>query len=55
MHRLNKEFDSIICINLAERPDKREKMQKKFEDLEIEVDWFTAVQYGFIPKILRKL
>lgn len=55
MHRLNKEFDSIICINLAERPDKREKMQKKFEDLGIEVDWFTAVQYGFIPKIVKPI
>lgn len=52
MHQLNKEFDKVICINLAERPDKREKMQKKFDDLGIEVEWFTAVQYGFIPKII---
>jgi len=47
MHLLNKEFDKVICINLAERPDKREKMQKKFDELGIEVEWFTAVKYGF--------
>ena len=52
MNRLNKEFDKVICINLAERKDKRENMQKKFDALDIEVEWFTAVQYGFIPKIV---
>lgn len=55
MHRLNKEFDKVICINLAERKDKREKMEKKFEKLGIEVEWFTAVQYGFIPKIINPI
>lgn len=47
MHLLNKEFDKIVCINLAERPDKREKLQKKFDELGIEVEWFTSVKYGF--------
>jgi len=55
MNRLNKEYDKVVCINLAERPDKREKMQKKFDQLEIEVEWFTAVQYGFIPKIVEPI
>jgi len=55
MHRLNKEFDKVVCINLAERQDKRKKMQKKFDDLEIEVEWFTAVQYGFIPRIVEPI
>ena len=55
MHRLNQEFDKIICINLSERKDKREDMQKKFDSLGIEVEWFTAVQYGFIPKILNPI
>ncbi len=52
MSRLNKEFDKVVCINLSERKDKREKMEKKFEELGIEVEWYTAVQYGFIPKII---
>jgi len=55
MHRLNKEFDKIICINLAERKDKREKMQTKFDELGIEVEWFTAVQYGFVPRIVEPI
>ena len=55
MHRLNKEFDKVVCINLAERKDKREKMEKKFDDLGIEVEWFTAVQYGFIPQIVNPI
>ena len=52
MHRINKEFDKVVCINLAERADKREKIQKKFDRLGIEVEWYTAVQYGFIPNIV---
>lgn len=55
MNRINKDFDKVICINLAERPDKREKMQKKFDQLGIEVEWFTAVQYGFIPNIINPI
>lgn len=52
MHRINKEFDKVVCINLAERSDKRDKIQKKFDHLGIEVEWYTAVQYGFIPNIV---
>ena len=48
-------FDKIICINLAERPDKRKIMQKKLDNLDIEVEWFTSVQYGFIPKIINPI
>jgi len=55
MNRLNKEFDRVVCINLAERKDKREKMQKKFDELDINVQWYTAVQYGFIPKIVNPI
>jgi GR25 family glycosyltransferase involved in LPS biosynthesis len=52
VNRLNKDFDRVVCINLAERRDKRENMQKKLDRLEISVEWFTAVQYGFIPRII---
>lgn len=53
MNILNKEFDKVVCINLSERKDKREVMQKKFDDLGIEVEWYTAVQYGFIPRLAK--
>lgn len=46
-HPLNHFFDKVYCISLAERPDKREKMEKKFAKLGIEVEWFTPVEYGF--------
>lgn len=55
MHRINKEFDKVVCINLAERPDKRQKMQEKFDKLGIQVEWFTSVQYGFIPRIITPI
>lgn len=55
MNILNQKFDKIVCINLAERPDKKKKMQAKFDQLEIEVEWFTTVQYGFIPKIIKPI
>lgn len=54
-HRLNTEFDKVVCINLAERKDKRDKMQTKFDSLGINVQWFTTVQYGFIPNIVKPL
>ena len=54
-HLLNREFDKVVCINLAERPDKKEKMKKKFFELGIEVEWFTAVQYGFVSKLVPKI
>lgn len=52
MHPLNNFFDRVYCINLAERSDKKKKMQKKFDKLGIEVEWYTAVKYNFIPKIV---
>jgi GR25 family glycosyltransferase involved in LPS biosynthesis len=55
MHRLNKDFDKVVCINLVNRLDKKIKMQAKLDKLGIEVEWFTAVQYGFIPNIVKPL
>jgi GR25 family glycosyltransferase involved in LPS biosynthesis len=52
LHRLNRDFDKVVCINLSERPDKRNAMQKKFDELGIKVEWFTTVQFGFAPKII---
>lgn len=55
MHLLNTMFDKVVCINLLERKDKREKMQKKFDDLGIEIEWYHPVQYGFIPNIVNPI
>ena len=52
MHPINKIFDKIICINLAERPEKREKSQQNFNILGLDVEFFTAVKYDFIPNIV---
>ena len=54
-HRLNKDFDKVVCINLIERPDKKEKMVLKFNQLGIDVEWYTAVKYGFIPNIIKPI
>jgi len=55
MHSINKIFDKVVCINLLNRPDKRTKMQTKFATLGISFSWFTAVQYGFAPEIVKSL
>jgi len=54
-HRLNKEFDKVVCINLLSRPDKRANMQEKFDRLGIEVQWYSAVPYGFASDIVNSL
>ena len=55
MHRLNKEFDKVICINLLSRTDKKEHMQNRFENLGIDAEWFHAVPYGFAGDIVKSL
>lgn len=52
---LNKEFDKVVCINLVNRLDKRTEMQKRFDKYNINVDWFTAVQYGFSSEVVNSL
>jgi GR25 family glycosyltransferase involved in LPS biosynthesis len=55
MHILNREFSKVVCINLLNRPDKKEFMQEKFGKLGIEVEWFHAVPYGFAKEIVESL
>jgi len=55
MNILNKEFNKVVCINLLSRPDKRKNMQEKFDKLDIKVEWFNAVQYGFADEIVNSL
>lgn len=55
MHLINKEFDKVVCVNLVNRPDKKEHMQEKFDKLGIEVEWFKAVPYGFAQEVVNSL
>lgn len=55
IHLLNKEFNKVVCINLAERKDKKLIIEKKFSELGIDVEWYTSVQFGFIPKIINPI
>ena len=55
MNKINKEFDKVVCVNLINRPDKKEHMQVKLDKLGIEVEWFHAVQYGFAGEIVNSL
>jgi len=52
---LNTLFDKVYCINLLERKDKKINMTTKFKELGIKVEWYSAVQYGFIPKIVKPI
>jgi GR25 family glycosyltransferase involved in LPS biosynthesis len=55
MHRINKEFDKVVCINLVNRQDKQKEMRLKFYKYDIEVEWFNAVPYGFAKQIVDSL
>jgi len=55
MHRLNKDFDRVICINLVERKDKKEESKLRFDSLGINVEWFNPVKFDFIPKIINPI
>lgn len=53
MHSLNTFFDKIFCINLVDSKKRREEAQARFDKLGIDVEFFTAVKYGFYPKMLE--
>ena len=55
MNKLNDYFDKIYCINLINRPDRKVKMQARFDKLGIEVEFYTTVEYGFALKLLSLL
>ncbi|MEG1142329.1 MAG: glycosyltransferase family 25 protein [Clostridia bacterium] len=44
---INKYYDKVVCINLLNRKDKKKHMENQFQKLNIKVDFFTAVTYGF--------
>ena len=55
MNKINEIFDKVVCINLVNRPDKKKNMQEKLDNLGIEVEWFSAVPYGFAGDIVNNL
>lgn len=44
---LNTQFEKIVCINLKERPDKKQYMMDHFIRHEIEVEWYHPVILGY--------
>jgi len=55
MHLINNIFDRVVCINLVNRKDKKKITQEKFDNLGIDVEWYKAIQYGFLPNIISSL
>ena len=55
MSIINKEFDKVVCVNLVNRKDKKEVIAEKFNNYNINVEWFEAVQYGFAEEIVKSL
>ena len=53
--KFNDYFNSVVCINLVERPDKKEQAQQRFDKFDIEVEWFHPVILGFAPKIISSI
>jgi len=51
---LNTVFDKIVCISLMEREDKKLVIEQKFQDLNIDVEFFRPVKFDFIKIILSK-
>ena len=52
MNLINNIFDRTVCINLVNRPDKKKLTQEKFDNIGINVEWYKAIQYGFIPNLV---
>lgn len=44
---LNEKFDKIVCINLKERPDKKDFMEDKFEKFSIKAEFYHPVMLGY--------
>lgn len=55
MSVINENFDKVVCINLVNRKDKRNITHEKFDKLGISVEWYTAVQYGFLPRVVKAI
>jgi len=53
MSLINERYDRVVCINLKERKDKYEFMQKQFEKHDIKVEWYHPVIPGYAAKLIE--
>jgi GR25 family glycosyltransferase involved in LPS biosynthesis len=53
MSLINEKYQKVVCINLKERPDKYEFMQKQFEKHNIKVEWYHPVIPGYASKLVE--
>jgi len=47
MSILNEKYEKIVCINLKERPDKKQFMEERFAKYNIDVEWYHPVILGY--------
>lgn len=47
--RVNEYFDHVYCLNLDRRQDRWEKISKRFNELEIQVERFSAIDGDSLP------
>ena len=52
MSLINEKYDKIVCINLKERPDKKEYMLERFEQYDIDVEWYHPVILGYASQFV---
>lgn len=43
MNILNEYFDKVYCINLIRRPDRRQKCEEQFNRINLDVEFFSAI------------
>jgi len=54
IHPLNKLFEKIYCLNLVERPDRKEKIEKRFKELGIDVEFYDGVKHGWMKNFAKR-
>ena len=47
MSLLNEKYDKVVCINLKERPDKKEYIQERFDKFDIKTEFYHPVILGY--------
>lgn len=47
MSLLNERYDKVICINLKERPDKKEYIEERFDKFDIKAEFYHPVILGY--------
>lgn len=46
-HILNDVFEKIYCINLIDRKDRKDLVNKSFNKIGLDVEFYDAIRYGF--------